>query len=116
MTLLFNIFLLVAGLISFLAIGGKLRLFSILVSLSGLLGILYWIKDKRYAGRNVKQLLSEECHFLDPDIELVIVALFVVESLIRNSFATSTLITILVLLIDATSQYMLKKKGLLSKM
>lgn len=111
MTLLLNIFLLLSGSYLFFIIGGKLRPFYILIALSAALGIIFWIIGKRYAGKKMKQIILDECHLLPPPIELIIVALTIVDCIINKTFATSTLIITLVWLIDAMSQYILIKKS-----
>ena len=59
----------------------------------------------------MKQIILDECHLLPPPIELIIVALTIVDCIINKTFASSTLIITLVWLIDAMSQYILIKKS-----
>jgi len=109
-TMMFNIFLLVTGAVSFFVLEKEFRTFSILGILSGLLGIIYWFTDKRYVGKNIKQILLNECHIMPPEAGLTTAAIVVINALVHKSFTTTTLILSIVFLIDAISQFIYRKK------
>lgn len=110
MTLLTSLFMLIAGIVLFICKEvPQLGCFYILVSLFGLLGCLYWIMDRRYAGKSFRTIIREECHFFPPYIEFAIAALFAIDMIVKGAVTTSSVIIILVCLIDAFSQLVQKK-------
>lgn len=106
MTLFFNLFIVLIGTLLFFIEHNELRLFYAFTAISGLFGLIYWFIDKRYIKKSRGEFIREECHILPAFIEITIAVFFIIEIIFRKSFSASSLIVILVCVIDSVSQFL----------